>query len=685
MSKHQRRKETTNSDNSCNGIANAGPDQIAKCLSKWVVEEMGVQKLPGQQLPVAEDLERVCRGNMINIWKFVLNNVHSRQTVQKIQGNLAIHGKGEFSKDREDMLQRKRELEAELNVSERHVNVLEGEVERLEREIMKTEKEYQKSCQTVNEMRHRDTLLSAYSTQCKAGIEKRDAYHKQIEDIVTKYKKRTSSGYTDTFYFNKQRDGSTDSEDVALETACGRNVREACEAIGSFHHQLIKGQFADHSIIQKKRHFLWTKIEDIIREQSASKVLLAVTDNAIQSGASLKEITARLDINNDIELLKFKYDKGNFKDVANPQDVSQTVHKLLEDSHNDLIAQFVEKEKYNQQNQKSQEKLEIMQNQVIDQLATLYSEQTGGFHMAKALLESEIQLVSERAVTTYLEEICEQLEQKAQRNVQERTMLEQKYNKIQNFNQVVEANQNLIHVLLQQNSNSKGRLEKRQQQLLRYIETTLSSHEGDTVSMVTQMKDSVKTETDKFSSLSLPCLMLTTMDGEEPVTFANLSINCLDNIDPRCGGDTVQRTLAAVAFPLYKSPECVLPRLIQRKVEIDDMILLIKSQDELKAVVTGLKSTGDADTIKNLMVEMSLHDKEQISKLLPTLQTCLSEIIPAKQKLGTIKNLVNAWWIQPAQNLVTWVTVDKMTFQQVQDRWTAASTQLIQRTLSTRK
>ncbi|XP_070547524.1 HAUS augmin-like complex subunit 5 [Ptychodera flava] len=571
MKKQTRRPQNNGCDTA--SLGSVSPEQLAAHLHRWSNEEMGFQTHQGQPAPTIKDLEWICRGNMMDIWKYVLTNVHSRQTVQKIKGNLAIHGKGDYCQHREELVRELRELEAEVNISVRDVKVLQGDIQRMEKDIMNTEREYQQYCDGVRQMKHQTTLLSAYSGQCKGSVEKYDAYSAEMKETTDKYDKQRSKSYTDTLYFTKQTSEDVEDNGAALETACGRSVREACEAIASFHQQLVRGQFTDKATLHKKRQHLWTKVEDILRDYKAGKVVLSLADNAGQSAYSLREMTSRIDIYRDIEQLKFKYERGSLQDVSTQPSPSLTVRKLLEDAQNEHIMHFVEQEKFLQQSQNARGNLGLLQEQVHELLMKIYQGQAGCLEMAKAAFESEIDLASERVLVEHLEYVVEELELKATKSEAERASLQQKYSKIKNFNKVVEANQNLIQVLLKQNNDAKGKLEQRQHELMKYIESTLCSHEAGVVSMVSKLHDHVKLEAQKFLSLALPNLMLTNLDDSNTIAVPSLSIRRFDNNLFSQGDDAMQHTLTALKFPVFKAPESLLPRVIDLKIEMDDLVL----------------------------------------------------------------------------------------------------------------
>lgn len=59
----------------------------AETILKWLQQEMGYQNPPS-----VDSLRKICRGNMIPVWKFLLERVKSEKTNEGIRRNFVIHG-----------------------------------------------------------------------------------------------------------------------------------------------------------------------------------------------------------------------------------------------------------------------------------------------------------------------------------------------------------------------------------------------------------------------------------------------------------------------------------------------------------------------------------------------------------------------------------------------------------------
>jgi hypothetical protein len=66
------------------GPGGVSPDAIIE----WLQDEMGYPSAP----PAPEQLRKICRGNMIPVWSFLLRRVRSERTVATARRNILVHG-----------------------------------------------------------------------------------------------------------------------------------------------------------------------------------------------------------------------------------------------------------------------------------------------------------------------------------------------------------------------------------------------------------------------------------------------------------------------------------------------------------------------------------------------------------------------------------------------------------------
>ena len=88
---------STSSLSSSSSSAAAQPEAILE----WLRKEMNYRPLGPytgssnkSQLPSIDSLRKICRGNMIPVWNFLLTRVKSEKTVENIRRNITVHGGG---------------------------------------------------------------------------------------------------------------------------------------------------------------------------------------------------------------------------------------------------------------------------------------------------------------------------------------------------------------------------------------------------------------------------------------------------------------------------------------------------------------------------------------------------------------------------------------------------------------
>lgn len=72
-----------------------------EAILEWLQKEMGYRPLgpysasSKSQAPSADSLRKICRGNMIPVWSFLIKRVKSDKTVENIRRNITVHGGGD--------------------------------------------------------------------------------------------------------------------------------------------------------------------------------------------------------------------------------------------------------------------------------------------------------------------------------------------------------------------------------------------------------------------------------------------------------------------------------------------------------------------------------------------------------------------------------------------------------------
>lgn len=259
-----------------------------EAILEWLQKEMGYRPLgpyagKTASSPTADSLRRICRGNMIPVWNFLLHRVKSEKTVDKIRRNILVHGgvgendsktsgiggdvgsstaRGTTAMRRKERKENfvpglEKENSREIALQEREA--AEKEVEKLRQIVRRQRKELKNRMIEVSReeaerkrmlderatFRHKQVMLEAYDQQCDEATKIFAEYHKRLcyyliqarnvrrssvdsVEVVTMLRPNTEKEAV----YSKLR-GSKSPQDVIIETTWERNIRNACEFLAS--------------------------------------------------------------------------------------------------------------------------------------------------------------------------------------------------------------------------------------------------------------------------------------------------------------------------------------------------------------------------------------------------------------------------------------------------------------------
>ncbi|CAL1408553.1 unnamed protein product [Linum trigynum] len=271
----------------------AQPDAILE----WLHKEMGYRPLGNysgstnkSQLPSIDALRKICRGNLIPVWSFLINRVKSEKTVESIRKNIMVHGGdsvggggverggpvstsgkddggagggrskgggrrkekvvgGDVSSsaaESRDLALRERELAAKE--VERLRNIVRRQRKDLKArmlEISREEAERKRMIDERSKNRHKQVVLESYDQQCDEAARIFAEYHKRLCYYVNQARDARKSSADSSADVVSNASGNSDKESVystvkgaksaddviLIETAHERNIRKACESL----------------------------------------------------------------------------------------------------------------------------------------------------------------------------------------------------------------------------------------------------------------------------------------------------------------------------------------------------------------------------------------------------------------------------------------------------------------------
>ncbi|KAJ4747624.1 AUGMIN subunit 5 [Rhynchospora pubera] len=338
-----------------------------EAIMEWLQREMGYPYPP----PSLDQLRKICRGNMVPVWNFLLRRVRSEHTVSTARRNILVHGvevdKGLGRRSREKGGKGFEEAERrERDLAEEEVERLRGIV-RTQRKELKTrisevarlESERKRSLDERSNARHRQVMLEAYDQQSDEASKIFAEYQRRLHQFVNKARdvRRLSTGTsldsTDNLQspiekeplYSTIKGGNKFSDDLFLtETSPERSVRKACDTLAGCMIERIRISFPAYegngisSTCQMDVAKLGSDMDGDIPEdvkavavealRNPSLLLHSVTMHTSRVKALIHRETEKIDIRADSELLRYKYENDQVIDAATTDASSPLPYQL---------------------------------------------------------------------------------------------------------------------------------------------------------------------------------------------------------------------------------------------------------------------------------------------------------------------------------------------------------------------
>ncbi|XP_060563500.1 HAUS augmin-like complex subunit 5 [Ruditapes philippinarum] len=628
----------------------SGEVDLASKLHTWAVKEMHFYSQgasTSSKIPTVEDFKMLCKGPNAAIWKWVIAHVYSTETVRTVKGNLALKAKtssqsyrvkygekeSQYEQTKHDLLAKRASLSGEITTTLRDIGHLEHEIDRITTDIS-------------------ETGTGSYMKT----LEREEYYSRETAD----------------------QDPDSDSDTPALETASCKHVRECCEEIGGFLQDTLKGAFSgDKSQFAKRKEPLWQKVELVSGTFSADQILTSLLHNTRDTTATLKAMTSKVDIRRDAQNLRFKYEPGgDVKDLAKPPSLLRSVHQLLQERTNEHLQRFIQSQKYTNEARNLEESIVALKGQIEKRLQKLFSQKNADFALARNLIEAELELDGYRASLHCLNREGESLKEIVESSFRERQELITKYHRIQEFQELTDKKQNVIQVLVKQNLNSQSRLDSQIDEIDEYIERSLMSHQTQISTVSGKLQDCITLEVNEFANLALPYLMFSQIENALKTAVLDLSIHQTSpaNLKP-----ALMTVLQCLNFQSFQAPEMVLRQCLQIKTDIEEIVYRLDRENWQQQWRTNKQGEKDiVSVITDLCETMKVEDEKQMKKTQPMLQQQINKTANALSNCLQAKSAATAWWEQPGQSCVPWITVDGQNLQYYVDQWKVLVTNLRQ-------
>ncbi|KAL9381101.1 hypothetical protein Peur_026758 [Populus x canadensis] len=326
-----------------------------EAILEWLHKEMGYRPLGPQsaatsksQLPSIDAVRKICRGNMIPIWGFLIKRVKSEKTVENIRKNILVHGGGGGESGGLVNVERLRSI-VRRQRKDLRARMIEVSREEAERKRMLDERA---------KNRHKQVMLEAYDQQCDEAAKIFAEYHKRLHQYVNqardaqRFSIDSSLEEVSSFSANSIKEavystvkGTKSADDVILiETNWERNIRKACESLAVYMVERIRNSFPAYegsgihlnpqSEAAKLGMDFDGDIPDDVRTvivnclKNPPHLLRAITAYTLRLKTLVSREIEKIDVRADAELLRYKYENNRVMDVSSTDTNSPLHHQL---------------------------------------------------------------------------------------------------------------------------------------------------------------------------------------------------------------------------------------------------------------------------------------------------------------------------------------------------------------------
>ncbi|XP_030068196.1 HAUS augmin-like complex subunit 5 isoform X2 [Microcaecilia unicolor] len=644
-------------------------------LKKWAMEEMG---LPAHKIPSETVLRKLCVGQSADIWKYVIRHVHSLRNVKKIEGNLLWYQHLQQSevKQSESELQqaRRKQLVKEISALKLEVPQLIQQIKMAEREVIANETLVEASFERIQDARRRTLLLKAYSAKKEQEREKLHESNSRLSHRVDQLQEMSRKANEEVLLGAQAPDPNLSvSSFCILEPEVLRDVKEACQMrfqfLKSLHDDSVAGNL--HSVSEELRrtsHQQWLSVvENILSAHAPNHILAALEHLARQNTSELQKLTSSMDIDHDIQALKFRFESSHLEDVSETRSALPSVHCLIQEGWSACEKLWVQQVPLQVQVTDLSARLASM----VQEKHQLLSDGSARSLLAREAFDLELRVVMLKAHRDALLQECHALEDEACAKKQELQTLQQKHQRIADFQQFVERKQEQIQILIKGNSCLKSQLLKSQREVQQFVQRRLLTPEQDVETEVQQLRGGVQRELKQFSRIFLPCLLHRVINGTQRVPAHELSIHHLDNMLP-WDSLVFAGVCQSLKFPLYKAPE----KILIHAAELKKVRMHLHGQISYKTTALNKlqmkKKQSQAPDVQTLIKMVRDHDVDQVALLVPKIQHLIQQCVQSINKTKDIQQAVTDWWDQPGQFALSWETRHGLSLCQWLERWTLA-------------
>ncbi|KAL9657431.1 hypothetical protein ABK040_016701 [Willaertia magna] len=568
------------------------PGKLAQQIKDWCLNEL---HLPEEKIPQVFHIRELCRGNMIPIWKFLLNYMHHPNKVDFIKKNIKLNG----SKVQNDLEKEKKKRETLLKEIEKkkqriqelknkQIPTIENEIKNLRNSNYQSQINNKKQLNENNFQLKQFILFRGFDEKCRFEINLLNEYFQRINLISHQL-------------LNKRNCNANQIRKIFEEKS---NVILQKELINEKEILLDNNR----SILKNNQNLESNNFGNVVYGVVPIQWIESLIEISREHGIVMKQM---------IDDLFNKKNKLEEKNIIG-------IEQLLEVERRKHIAKYLESEQINKMVISQKQQVEIIKGEISNLLKGNNVEKN---NLIIQLMESEMTLSEVRASRLILEEYIASLTQEREEKRKIKQGLLSKQHEIQILKEKRKYKSKRISEYNESSDKILKGLQKQQEQVIDFVKERMEYIQQLLPNLTINLSNIFELELSYVTKIPRDYLYsINIMDNNNKkinrIMLKDLSINQLDDYT-----EDVKSLIDNINFPNYKAPEYLLTHLKDLKQEAQTKLNEREIQYDLLMNIKQIESQMDDSIVGGTIDLNSQLEHTQQNEWLSTIQQTLAELL----------------------------------------------------------
>lgn len=566
------------------------------------------------------------------------------------------------------LMDRRQQLQQEMNSTQVAISQLEKDITRLRDEIPQLEEKNELLRDGVKELVRKTFLMNAHTLKCSESVQVAKEFSSRMASRLQLFRYNQQ----ETTYFARTTtsdNGVALKQSITLESACTKQLRSVCEQMQTVVH-LHDNPNISSDEMDKHREKVWNQLEQVMATYSPAEVVDSLAQLTASLADELRKHTSAINLQQDSQQLQYKFVGGEMmyeREEREDNSLLKSIHYHIQGLQLDHIQRAVRSETAKRNVSALQQRLSDLKME----LDNLIAKSAGSVEeLIKSNLNLDLEHSGYEEALQTMQASCAGLKEVKEKCVSVLESLQKKHDQIKEFTQLSESKQVLIQCLVKHNSGTRQQLCEQQTKALLYIKDNVCAHEVELLQLITSTTDGISRELALFSSLSSARLLFLHKLG---CSVGDLSINSMRCVSP------LQPMLCVLGIPMHSASDQLLINIVKMFDKVDTLRSEI---EEAKLELKELHKSHDLQgNVKDIIIKVEQYDTCRREEKLPLLQTSMLCVSKSLAQCVQVRHTLDEWWEQPAQYLTPWVMYEGMDVAKWIEQWNCFTNKLRQLTI----